>query len=482
MGKKFGLKDNMLNNISKVTENVGAIEAKENFNLIYVPYEKIIRNPMNFYPIDEDEVKDLAEKIAANTLKHNLVVSKNDDDTYMLISGERRWRAIGINLKNGDDTYKLVPCKLEVCDDIDAEIGLITSNADVRERDENTKRHEAERLNILYKQKKARGEKVPGGIRNLIAKVIGESPSTIAVYDKINKHLIPELIELLEINKLSTSSADHLASLSDEQQMLSYNLIIKLLENNQEITKTEAFEIKKSFIELEKEKNVEIEMLNNQIVLLESNKESNLQLEGLIENNESIDNNEIETATIKTETVIGSGEVVNPVNDKEELKKQYEDKIKKTKDEYTNKMNEKLDKIKNTKTTKKDKKQEVKEDENTNSPKAEIIKVIDNGVELNSDEITTNVTATINSEIVENNEIKIDLDNMEVIAMYIEKRKQCMKDLFNDETYKAGAIAKFEAFSEIQEFITELVEEHSTDNYKYYIDNIKQFRKTLKTK
>ncbi|MGG7060617.1 ParB/RepB/Spo0J family partition protein, partial [Clostridium tertium] len=52
MAKKFSISEGMLNGISKNTEKVSTLEAKENFKIDYIDIDKIIRNEKNFYEIN----------------------------------------------------------------------------------------------------------------------------------------------------------------------------------------------------------------------------------------------------------------------------------------------------------------------------------------------------------------------------------------------------------------------------------------------
>ncbi len=191
MSKKFSISEGMLNGISKNVKKVEEIEAKDNFKVEYIDIENIKRNEKNFYEIVD--VEELAEDIKLNGLNHNLVVRKLDNGQFELISGERRYTALSKLVKEGNKTFALVPCKVIEANDTDAEIILIQANAQTRELTEVEKLKQVQRLKELYKDKKAKGEKVPGKIREIIANDLKLSPTQVGRYEKINSSLIPEL-------------------------------------------------------------------------------------------------------------------------------------------------------------------------------------------------------------------------------------------------------------------------------------------------
>ena len=128
----------------------------------------LVPSENNFYGIRE--VQELAASIKENGLMHNLVVRKRQDDTYEIISGERRYRA----LKSLG--YKKIPCQVkENLSNLDAEIMLIQANSEQRELTPSEKMEGIKRLEIIYKQKRSNGERLEGKTRDLIGKDLGLS-------------------------------------------------------------------------------------------------------------------------------------------------------------------------------------------------------------------------------------------------------------------------------------------------------------------
>ncbi|NGU31794.1 ParB/RepB/Spo0J family partition protein [Clostridium perfringens] len=253
MSKKFSISEGMLNGISKNVKKVEEIEAKGNFKVEYIDIENIKRNEKNFYDIVD--VEELAEDIKLNGLNHNLVVRKLDNGQFELISGERRYTALSKLVKEGNKTFALVPCKVIEANDIDAEIILIQANAQTRELSEVEKLKQVQRLKELYKDKKAKGEKVPGKIREIIANDLKLSPTQVGRYEKINSSLIPELKNVLEKGNLTIANASEFANLSEDNQ----KVILELINSNVNLSKNEAIELKNKLKKIEEEKALEYE-------------------------------------------------------------------------------------------------------------------------------------------------------------------------------------------------------------------------------
>ena len=76
-------------------------ENKKDNGLLLIPIEKISRDenqPRKEF--DKEKIEELAQSIMKNGLIQPLILSKNDNDNYTLVAGERRWRAAQLaNLK-----------------------------------------------------------------------------------------------------------------------------------------------------------------------------------------------------------------------------------------------------------------------------------------------------------------------------------------------------------------------------------------------
>ena len=373
MSKKFSISEGMLNGISNNVKKVTELEAKEGFKIQYLDINKIHRSEKNFYEIID--IDDLAEDIKINGLNHNLVVRPCNDGTYELISGERRFTALSKLVLEGHKQFINIPCKVVELNDIDAEIVLIQANAQTRELSESEKLKQVNRLQELYKTKKANGEPV-GRIREAIAKDLNLSTTQVGRYERINNSLIPELKELLEQGNLSTSNASEFSSLSEESQ----KGILEILNKNISLSKEEAISLKQELKRVELQKEEEIKTKNS---LIRYNSELKTEL-----NKAHTDKSEI----------ISQLERQLRVEVKQELDDKYSMKIEKVTNEYL-KANEEKKRLEN----------EIKELK-ANAPKENIEEITEN---IKLKELIKNAESAIlavsrQSRIMEDRKIKFD--------------------------------------------------------------------------
>ena len=231
-------------------EKLKEIQAKTQYNFQYIPKEKIVSNPKNEM-YTQDGIEALKESIIINGLRHNLSVLYNsDNDTYRLVSGERRYRAISsMTDKEYNQLFPAgIPCKIEKSEitEIDEEIMLISANHDVRESSMEVKRWEVSRLKELYEAKKVKGE-----IKNINAEIAKQ----LNIYERqaikytTSEKLIPELIELLNNNGIDLNQADKFGKLDEDAQ----KSILTIIKKNGDIENAEFQSIKKLSEERAKE-------------------------------------------------------------------------------------------------------------------------------------------------------------------------------------------------------------------------------------
>lgn len=268
--RKFNFK--LLNtdsNIGSVGDELRKVETQKDFNYQVIPREKIKPNPMNDYPMED--IKKLMESIRkSNRLIHNLLVKPNDNGDYVIISGERRYRAISLGIEEGYpefDKFKIgLPCS--VCDKniskVDEEILLIIANEETRDEDEARKRRKIKRLYELYDQKnKETGENK--SIPKQIANDLGISERQAQRYNSVNNKLIPKLQEAFDNSKITLTKAAQFAAMDEQTQ----EMIASLLEESNNLTKSEIEAIHEKAKAMEEELRKKIEDISLQALKVE---------------------------------------------------------------------------------------------------------------------------------------------------------------------------------------------------------------------
>lgn len=258
-------------NLSSATKNNDKLKAKENFKIEFIDINKLVENKKNLYELVN--IDELAEDIKLNGLHNNLLARPLDNGTYELIGGHRRYNALKKLVNEGNKEFILVPVQVKKYNDVDMEINLIMDNALTRELTDTEKLNQVKRLKELAEEKKKLGEDV-GSVRKFIAKSLNLSETQVQRYSNVDKNLIEELKQMLNEGKMKFSSANELASLNEESQKALVNIV-----RENEITKSQAEQLKQKVKKLENDKVDEIKDKSNEL------KEQHEKLIQEVENN-----------------------------------------------------------------------------------------------------------------------------------------------------------------------------------------------------
>lgn len=213
----FVVNEKIFQSIGKVADNADKMVASEEFYLEYIPIDKIVRNENNFFGIRE--IDELAESIEQNGLMHNIVVRRQENGKYQIISGERRFEAFCLLRERVGDKYKLIPAQVKQTDDVDAEIGLIQANTEVRQLTPAEQLQSVERLKALYEIKRQRGEKISGKLRERIAATLNMSVGQVGNLENISANLAPDLQQEFRDGKMSIPQALSLLKQHSAEQL-----------------------------------------------------------------------------------------------------------------------------------------------------------------------------------------------------------------------------------------------------------------------
>lgn len=321
---------------SNVSDNLKVIQKKGTDDIRFIEASKIKPSPLNKYPIVD--IERLAESIRTWGLIHNLLLVKSDDPDfeYEILSGERRFAAIGFLLNQGDETFKdgIRARIIESTSDIDKEIMLIEANEEVRDEDPARRRQMIQRLEDLYKARAEKNGTPTNTISKDISSQIGIGERQVQRYRAVNT-LIPELTEAFDKGNVSLEKAASLSKLSEEAQKIIANLLGEFRSTEIDLLKKEAERLASEKESQDKELNKKIKTISEEYIkeseelknkiesqekLLELNNEEEINLRSKIEEEIKNDNKqklkELEDKLLKNS------------KDKESLlvaKKQYED-------------------------------------------------------------------------------------------------------------------------------------------------------------
>lgn len=207
-------------------------QKKVAFSVENIELSKIIRNIKNDYSIEG--IDELKFSILHNGLKQNLEVSDNNDGTYTLISGERRFTALKALVEEGYEQFQYIPCLVtdlsktasfldddgnEILSDDDKEMwSIITTNSENRDLTDGDRAFQVRELKKIYTKLYDNGVKLPGKMNELIAKELNMSRAQVERVSYIESHGTDELKDKLNNNEISIGAASEVAHLEPEQQ------------------------------------------------------------------------------------------------------------------------------------------------------------------------------------------------------------------------------------------------------------------------
>lgn len=288
-----------------------------------IDYELIDPNPDNHFPINNLDMTTYT--MEEYGLFHNIVLHKLDNGRYKIISGERRYLAIGEGRKKCAKENKPIPLKYQKilariidASTLDQKIVLRLANLDVRDMTPITRRKQVLELTQLLQEKNklAKGKADKVNIANMIAKTLKLERRQIFKYQKINRSLIEELIFYFDREELKVDQAEKIASYPIELQYQIWDLFkedqsidIDLIQPNSERQKEL---VTKKLEEKKLELKTFDEMISNENILTEDE----ILSQGLHVSELENQVNELEKALIR----------LNKIEDKE-IETQYTSKI-----------------------------------------------------------------------------------------------------------------------------------------------------------
>lgn len=228
----------------------------------YIPRKKIIFNEKNDY--NQEEIEKLAESILNYGLIHVMEAYYDEEnDLYILESGERRTRAIDLlldkflntepddsyeyqcflkNVKEFANGYPLNVKHLEMengvlteLEQINSQLRLDEANQQIRSEDPLQKAKALERRKKLLQRKKELLPNEKMNILNTLAEQTGMTKRSVMKYTAIAEKLIPELQEEFKKSNISLNEGSAYAQLTEEEQ----NYILQLIRNGEKASKQE---------------------------------------------------------------------------------------------------------------------------------------------------------------------------------------------------------------------------------------------------
>lgn len=204
------------------TEREETQPRKPAYKIVALSVHDLVPSEGNFYSIAEIEKLKRDIELAGG-VKQNLTVIPLDGGKYKVLAGHRRRRACLELVQEGKPEYEYVPCGIEPrqqdkeMQEIREELLIITTNSQ-RDKTDWDRVQEAQHLHDVLRRYKARGGKLPGRVREIIADTLNTSTTQVGRLGAISKNLIPEFQEEMREKRLGISAAYELSGLLENQQ------------------------------------------------------------------------------------------------------------------------------------------------------------------------------------------------------------------------------------------------------------------------
>lgn len=186
-------------NVANIAKQLNRVENENSENItlsrpMSLHRSELILNPNNTAAANDtkESIEQLADSISASGLIHPITVNKLGEHKYMILSGERRYKAITTFLE-----WEYIPCTVyENLDNDMVSVVTVQANLQAREYSAADKLRLYGELETALKNLKAAG-KFKGGISRGIAQLLGVSEQQVWKYKKITSELPSN-----EVNKI----------------------------------------------------------------------------------------------------------------------------------------------------------------------------------------------------------------------------------------------------------------------------------------
>lgn len=210
---KFGIND-ILNAKSKAA---GQQVRTEDYKEIYLsPYEVKSANENTHQTLEG--IEELADNILTIGQDQPTVLARVNGE-FRIVDGHRRNAANIFNLERGYKKFEKVKYRYKDMSEAMYELHLLAGNGFTQELKPYEKARLVERTKAaLIRAKNEDGLEIVGKMRDLIAVMVGESSSSVARMEVINKNATPEIKEQFAAGNLGVSGAYEAAKLPEEEQ------------------------------------------------------------------------------------------------------------------------------------------------------------------------------------------------------------------------------------------------------------------------
>jgi|GEM_PF-3526322 len=168
---------------------------------------------------DPAKLEALALDIEDRGLIAPINVVSIDDEHYRALDGHRRLAAFKLLAEQGKSIFESIPAFIkDGLDEYAEEEMLIGGNLFTEPLSPAELAKELQRKKEILELRRARGERIPGKLTEIIAAELGIAPQTARELDTINRRADPEIKELFESGEISQRKAYNAARQTGKKQ------------------------------------------------------------------------------------------------------------------------------------------------------------------------------------------------------------------------------------------------------------------------
>lgn len=211
--------------LQSISKDVEEELKRPEYKIVPISVNDLVPSEGNFYSMEQIQELKIAIELVGG-VKQNLNVFPIGNGKYKVVAGHRRCLASWALVEEGKLEYEFLPCSIEETEEdaiaqaLKEELLLILTNSQ-REKTDYDKVQEVERLKVVLQEYKKK-EKLSGGMRQLIAKILNTSSTQVERMESISKNLTPEFKQELKEQKVNISAAYEISTLPTEKQQEVY--------------------------------------------------------------------------------------------------------------------------------------------------------------------------------------------------------------------------------------------------------------------
>lgn len=189
---------------------------------VMLPIELLVPNSDNKKAFGNREERNIEifadELLISKKVLQNLVVRKQEDGKFLILSGHRRYYASKLNVERGHREFGELPCEVTEESDAMSYFNLLITNLSAEPLTEHEMMTATMHLKDILPEVVGDDELKGRALRKKISETLKISQTKVAQYENISNNLTGDAMKKFEEQKINVSTANELAGLPDDAQ------------------------------------------------------------------------------------------------------------------------------------------------------------------------------------------------------------------------------------------------------------------------